>query len=350
MKNRFSLLPDLAITAPIILIICLSVLVLYSSDPSLALQQAIFAIVGLIIYGFLSLLNFEFIERSIYPSLIFVVILLIFTYIIGLETRGSIRWIPIGPIHFQPSELAKPIIALSLALFWKTRETSWKNLIISFLIISPSLFLIFKQPDLGTTLTILAIWVFGLIGANLSTIKFFILGLFGVAMVPVLNLFLKDYQKDRLLNFLSPTMDPLGAGYNVIQSTIAVGSGQLMGRGLGHGTQSRLQFLPEFKTDFMFASVAEEFGLLGTGMILVLYGILLFRGLKIILNTKSRFYQVLVFSSLGLIFFQTVVNIGMNIGIMPVTGITLPLISYGGSSMISTLIMLSFITSASRNS
>ncbi len=350
MIKKFSLLPDVVITVSIIFIICLSILVLYSSDPELALQQAVFASFGLIIYLFLTMINFEYLGRFFYPSYLIIIGLLVLTYLIGLETRGSLRWIPLGVFQFQPSELAKPMIALVLAYFWQTRLTSWRNLFLSLLIILPSLFLIFQQPDLGTSLTILALWFFGLIGANLSNFKLVSLIGLGVVMVPILNLFLHDYQKTRLLNFLSPTQDPLGAGYNVIQSTIAVGSGGILGRGLGHGTQSRLRFLPEFRTDFMFASVAEEFGLLGGALILVLYGLIIYRSLLVLCKIKSRFYQVLVFSSVGLIFFQVTVNIGMNIGIMPVTGITLPLLSYGGSSLISTLILLSFISSAAKNS
>ena len=172
--------------------------------------------------------------------------------------------------------------------------------------------------------------------------------LVSILTAPVLWFFLKDYQKERIFSFLSPAQDPLGMGYNAIQSMIAVGSGQILGRGLGRGTQSRLQFLPEFRTDFIFASIAEELGLLGSAIVLSLYGTIFFRSFKIMSETEDRFQNLLVIGVIGMLFFQVAVNIGMNIGIVPVTGITLPLLSYGGSSLITTLISLSFVASVAK--
>lgn len=206
----------------------------------------------------------------------------------------------------------------------------------------------FRQPDLGTTLTLAAIWVFALIGGNISLIKMGLMGFITLPFIYLGSFFLKDYQKDRILSFLSPNHDPLGTGYNVIQSTIAVGSGQVMGRGLGRGTQSRLQFLPEFRTDFVFASMAEEFGLIGSVIVLGLYGWMMVRCIIVSSDITERFGTVVVYGVLGMLFFQTVVNVGMNTGVMPVTGITLPLLSYGGSSLIGTLISLGLVASCIR--
>jgi rod shape determining protein RodA len=201
---------------------------------------------------------------------------------------------------------------------------------------------------LGTALTLLFIWLIMLFGANISLFKVFLMGVMAVIIIPLSWNFLKQYQKDRIMTFLNPTQDPLGVGYNVIQSMIAVGSGQIFGRGLGHGTQSRLQFLPEFRTDFIFASIAEELGLFGALLMFVLYGVILLRALRIAYLCNNLFGTLLIFGGMGMFLFQTVVNVGMNMGILPITGITLPLISYGGSSLITTMICLGFIASVGR--
>ncbi|MDO8571019.1 MAG: rod shape-determining protein RodA [Candidatus Daviesbacteria bacterium] len=348
MSGKSSFIPDILITLPAILLISLGVLVIYSSDPRMAVQQAILALIGISIYFILSNFDFESLGPYINYSYIFILLLLIIVFIIGIETRGSLRWISIGFLQIQPSELAKPIVILFLAQFWTSNKTTWKNILKSFLYILPLILLVFKQPDLGTTLTIAFIWIIMLFGANISLLKIVIMASFTFLMAPVFWFFLKSYQKERIATFLSPSADPLGTGYNVIQSMIAVGSGQSFGRGLGRGTQSRLQFLPEFRTDFIFASIAEELGFFGSLIVLSLYGMIFFRSLKIVSIIRNRFQSLIIIGVIGMFFFQVIVNIGMNIGIVPVTGITLPLLSYGGSSLISTLIALSFIASASR--
>lgn len=348
MTNRNSFLPDLVLTLPIILLLCLGILVIYSSDVQLALQQSIIALIGLFIFWCLSFINFEFYGQFSKYLYFLVLILLVIVFVLGIETRGSVRWISLGDYRLQPSELAKPILILYLAQFWSANFPSWKNIAKSLLIALPVAGLIFKQPDLGTALTVMAIWLMMLIGANISFFKITVMALISLISAPIGWFFLKDYQKFRFLSFLSPEKDPLGSGYNVIQSTIAVGSGLLSGRGLGRGTQSRLQFLPEFRTDFIFASIAEEFGLLGSVIVLILYGIIFSRSLFLILKSTSRYNSLLIFGVLGMLFSQTIINIGMNIGILPVTGITLPLLSYGGSSLLATLICLGFIASVSR--
>lgn len=350
MTKNLSLLPDLILTLPVILLLSLSILVIYSSDPNLAIQQFIFAILGLISFLFLSLVNFEHLSRGVWISYALIIVLLVITFIVGYETRGSYRWIPLGEIQFQPSEFAKPVLILVLAHFWRQRVGSWINIGKSLLLVLPILVLVFQQPDLGTTLTLISIWGAMLIGANISTLKIFIMTLTTAPLVYLASFLLKDYQKERILSFLTPTHDPLGIGYNVIQSTIAVGSGQIFGRGLGRGTQSRLQFLPEFRTDFVFASIAEEFGFLGSMIVLGLYGILFGRCLSLVATIASRFGGLVIVGTVGMLFFQTVVNIGMNIGLLPITGITLPLLSYGGSSLLSTLICLSLVASITRYS
>lgn len=341
-------LPDPILSLTIFLLLSLGILIIYSSDSRLAIQQGIFALIGLSIYWFLSLIDFEAFNGYVKYLYIAVLFLLVVVFFLGFETRGSLRWIPLAGFQFQPSEFAKPILILFLAKFWSSNVATWKNIGLSLLIALPLLGLIFKQPDLGTALTLLAIWLIMLVGSNISALKLSLMGVGMLILAPIVWLILKDYQKQRISSFLSPTQDPLGVGYNVIQSTIAVGSGELLGRGLGRGTQSRLQFLPEYKTDFIFASIAEEFGFVGSMLVLVLYGLFIARALRIISISKSRFGNLLILGVLGMLFFQITVNVGMNIGLVPITGITLPLLSYGGSSLISTLICLSFIASVER--
>ncbi|MCL4366886.1 rod shape-determining protein RodA [Patescibacteria group bacterium] len=347
MFSKYSTVPDLVITVPAVLLLSLGILVIYSSDPKLALQQALFALVGLVIYWLCSIMDFSAYQKLIDYLYYVILILLVIVLGIGFETRGSVRWIPLGLLNLQPSELAKPVLILFLAKFWSVRLPSWQNIGKSLLWVLPMLILIFRQPDLGTTLTILMIWILMLVAANVSLLKFVVMTGGMVIIAPMIWFFMKDYQRVRLLGFLSPDKDPLGIGYNVIQATIAVGSGEILGRGLGRGTQSRLQFLPEYRTDFIFASIAEEFGFIGSIIVLFLYGLVIFRSLSLV-RLADRFSSLLIMGVLGMLFFQIVVNMGMNVGIVPITGITLPLISYGGSSLLATMISLGFIASTSR--
>lgn len=339
---------NLPITLIIILLLSIGILVIYSSSPQLAIQQGIFAMVGLIFYFLISQINYHMLQGLVKPSYILIILLLVFVFILGIETRGVIRWIPLGIFNIQPSEFAKPIAILTLATFWFVSLPTWMNLFRSIFILFPVLFLIFKQPDLGTTLTVCAVWFGVLFGSRVSIKKIFFIFLATLVFIPLGWYTLHDYQKSRITSFLSPTSDSLGIGYNLIQSTIAVGSGEIFGRGLGYGTQSRLKFLPEYRTDFIFATISEEFGFLGAVSILILFLILISYSLKI--AAGADYFGALI--SLGVaitIFFQTLVNIGMNIGVLPITGITLPLVSYGGSSLISTLISLGLVASVAKS-
>ena len=338
----------LPITLCSVLLLSISILVIYSSSPSLAFGQLIFALIGALFYFFISLANHDaFLKLSI-PLYIMIIALLLFVLILGIETRGSIRWIPIGGLNIQPSEFAKPILIIYLANFWLKAAPTWLNVLKSGLLLLPVLFLIFKQPDLGTTLTISAVWFGVLFASRVSLKKVLMVVLIIVFLIPASWFTLQDYQRLRITSFLSPETDPLGVGYNLIQSRVAVGSGQLFGRGLGYGTQSRLQFLPEYRTDFIFATIAEEFGFLGSMLLLLIYIFLIGYCLKI--SSSSNYDGSLLASGVAvMLLFQTTVNIGMNLGILPITGITLPLISYGGSSLISTMISLGLVASVARS-
>lgn len=328
-------------------LISIGILVIYSSSKELALQQLIFTIVGMASFFIVSQFEPYSIKNLINPLYILITFLLVIVLILGIETRGAVRWIPLGIFNIQPSEFAKPILILFLANFWSKKEPTWVNIFKSLFWSAPLIVLIFKQPDLGSALTLGAIWLGMLISARISLKKMIILGLVTIFVLPSGWLFLHDYQKQRITSFLTPESDPLGKGYNLIQSTIAVGSGEVIGRGLGRGTQSRLQFLPEFRTDFIFASIAEEMGFIGSILILSLYLFLLLYCLA--LAQKNIFFNFLVIMGvLSMLIFQIFVNVGMNVGILPITGITLPLISYGGSSLIATLLSLGFVSSATK--
>ncbi len=256
---------------------------------------------------------------------------------VGVSALGAQRWIQIGPISIQPSEFAKLVYIICLArlLCWQKLDLQkWRGLIyVAFFLLAPFV-LVLMQPDLGTSL------VFGAItlgGIYMAGVRLKLLGkIFGamVAMLPLAWVFvLKEYQKNRILVLFDPERDPFRTGYHVIQSKIAIGSGGLIGKGLFAGTQSQLNFLPENHTDFIFAVLGEELGLVGALLLLLLYFILLYRGVLIASSTKDPFGRYIAVGIVSMWLFQIFINIGMTIGIMPVTGIPLPFLSYGVSSL-----------------
>ncbi|MDP3758282.1 MAG: rod shape-determining protein RodA [Candidatus Daviesbacteria bacterium] len=337
------------ITLTSFLLVSIGILVIYSSSKELAIQQSVFTAIGLIFFFLVSQIELQSLKNLIKPLYFLILIMLVVVLIFGIETRGSLRWIPLGIFNIQASEFAKPILIFFLAKFWSERAASWQNILKSLLYSSPLILLIFKQPDLGSVLTIISIWLGMLLAAQVSVKKLFILALIFTLIVPIGWSFLHDYQKERITSFLTPGSDPLGKGYNLIQSTIAVGSGEFLGRGLGRGTQSRLQFLPEFRTDFIFASIAEEMGFVGSVLILSLYLFLLAYFLRVAQRANNSFNLLVIIGVLSMFLFQVVVNIGMNVGLLPITGITLPLISYGGSSLIATFLSLGMVASCAGN-
>lgn len=340
--------PDLTITIPTILLLSLGILVIYTSSVQLAIIQAVVAGFGLILFFIISSIDWELLDQYLWIIYFLTLVLLIIVFIMGVETRGSVRWISFGSFNLQPSEFAKIALILILAKFWTNNIPTLINVFKSIILATPFLILVFNQPDLGTTIILGVIWITCLVAANASVQKILTVIVSSTIIIPIIWHFLKDYQKLRLTGFLSPEKDPLGVGYHVIQSTIAVGSGEIFGMGLGRGTQSRLQFLPEFRTDFIFAAIAEELGFLGSAVVLGLYCLIFIKGLKILQSGDSRFSNLVVIGVLGMLFSQIMINIGMNIGIMPITGITLPLLSYGGSSILVTLVCLGLLVSVGR--
>lgn len=309
-------------------------------------RQIIYFVLGLIIYFIVTLINYR-ILLSLSPWIyLTILLLLIVTFILGLETRGSTRWIDLGLINLQASEIAKPVLILFLSnYFIKNLPNSLKNISISFLIMIVPTFLIFKQPDLGNSIVLFLIWGGLIYIIGIRFLYILILSFFGLIAFPIGFSLLKGYQKERLLTFFNPNSDPLGSGYNVVQSIIAVGSGQLLGRGFGRGTQSHLNFLPEQQTDFIFATTAEELGFLGIFLILILFFFMLYRIINIASKSDSREGSLICYGSAIVIAVQLFINAGMNMGLLPITGITLPFVSFGGSSLISMMILLGLVNS-----
>ena len=266
-------------------------------------------------------------------------LLLIAVLVVGDEGKGAQRWLNLGIVRFQPSELMKIAVPLLVAAYIAERPlppSLFRIAVCLIMILIPSL-LISKQPDLGTSLLIA---ISGLIVIFLSGVsRRFIVGIIltATSALPVLWYVMHDYQKQRVLTFLNPESDPLGAGYHIIQSKIAIGSGGLFGRGWLEGTQSNLAFLPERSTDFIFSVIGEEFGLFGLGMMLLLYLFIAGRGLYIASQAQSSFARLLA-GSISLTFLVgVIVNVGMVTGLLPVVGVPLPLVSYGGTSMVTLL-------------
>jgi len=334
---------------PSILGIC-SVFVLFSIYPNGVISQLFFFIVGMGTFFYVSRLPFSFWKAVALPFYVFVIGLLLVTLVVGKTTKGSSRWLVIGPLHFQPSQLAVPAIALFLVTF--TQSYSMKSLVnvSKFAVLAAiPLVLIFLQPDLGTATVFfvisVAIYFFSGVGWK---------ELVGSALIFIVicaigwNFVLHDYQRDRIFSFRNPEEGTLSTAYNADQAKNAVGSGKVFGRGFGHGVLSALRFLPERQTDFFFASFAEEFGFVGSFMLLVLYLVFF---LQLLLKTRDMqgvFGKLLGVALLSMFIWQTTVNIGMNVGLLPITGITLPFLSYGGSSVVSLFLFLAILESVSR--
>jgi len=347
MNRRFFI--DWQLLIPVFILTASSLTILTSISPQLAASQLIFFITGLLLFFLISNLHYRIHFYLYIPYMFIALAFLLLPILFGAVTRGSIRWIQIGKFTLQSSEIIKPllIIIFSAFLAQKNIASSLKKLIIYLAIFSIPAFLIFKQPDLGSTLVVTAIWSAILFVSDIPLFYLISLLAFTVISSPLIWKFLADYQKQRLIVFLNPYADPKGAGYHMLQSIIAIGSGGIFGRGLGSGIQSQLRFLPENHTDFIFASLTEELGLIAAFFILAVFFFLLKRLLDISRTAPDKFSQLLAIGIFAMIFSQTVINIGMNLGILPITGITLPLVSYGGSSMLATMISLGFINNFS---
>ena len=303
-------------------------------------SQLLRMLVGLAVMVLAAQLPSVFFYRMAPLLFIFGLLLLIAVEFGGEIGGGARRWLDLGLVRFQPSELSKLVVPLMIAFYLAERPfpLPWKNLAVALGLILLPVALILRQPDLGTALLVMAS---GLAVVFLAGISWRLVSagmVLAVAMVPLAWHFMHDYQRGRVLTLLDPTRDPLGSGYHIIQSTIAIGSGGLFGKGWQNSSQSHLEFLPESSTDFIFAVFAEEFGLLGCGFLLLLYLALMLRGLQISVTASDGFGRLMAGAIVAIFCCYVVVNIGMVSGLLPVVGVPLPLISYGGSSLVTLLL------------
>ena len=348
---------DYILLISVILLSVLSVFVMYSTDGGEILFHTKNHFVKLAVFFplmiFVALFNIKFWHNLSYIIYLIVILLLIYVSFFGIKSSGSQRWMDLYLFVLQPSELMKVVIIMCLAKYFHRIKIENVNsftsiTIVLSIIIIPIIFVI-SQPDLGTSVLIalsglIILWLGGM------KIKYFIYSFITFLIsLPFIISFLKPYQKLRILTFLDPDRDPLGAGYQIIQSKIAIGSGGLNGKGFLKGTQSYLDFLPEKHTDFIFTLFSEEFGFIGSVGLLILYSIIIFRIVRIGAISRSNFARLFCFGYAFAIFIYIVVNLSMVLGLLPIVGSPLPIMSYGGSSMLATMIGFGIVLSAKIN-
>lgn len=348
-------------------IIILGLVALYSASyQNVRVSQKVFydqlfcAGIGIFIMFLLSHVDYRKFYDAGYILYVFNFFLLILVLIVGRHALGARRWIQIGGLSFQPSELTKLSLILMLGRYFSQRRPTlsfdlrssayilFRDLLVPFFFTLLPMIFIFKQPDLGTALLLFGIFIIMLFSSNLEYRN--IVGFLCVCLcvIPWAWKILKPYQRDRLLVFLNPNIDPLGAGYTIIQSKITVGSGQLLGKGWLSGTQNQLNFLPERHTDFIFSVIGEEWGLVGTLFLLFCYFVLINCGLRIAIQVNDKFGFFVTMGIVAILTLQVVINIGMVLGLCPVVGLTLPLISYGRTSFMIFSIMIGFLLNLSK--
>jgi rod shape determining protein RodA len=351
----------------VLLIMSAGLLTLYSASyDNLRVTGQVFydqvacAVLALIVMFILSRVPYRSFYDVAYPFYIINVLLLIFVLIAGRSALGATRWFNVAGVTFQPSEVSKIAVILMLGryfskrnpkLSFSTRSSFYalgRDLLYPLFLMMLSFVFIFKQPDLGTAILVFGIFLIMVYASGIEWKPFAsFLGLCALLMWPLWHM-LKPYQKDRLLVFMNPNIDPLGAGYTIIQSRIAIGSGQVFGKGWFAGTQNQLNFLPERHTDFIFAVIGEEWGLVGTLFLLGCYFMLIYTGIVIAGRIKDKFGYLVAVGVVSILTLQVVINMSMTMGLSPVVGITLPFVSYGRTSFMVFAIMMGFLLNLSR--
>lgn len=340
------------------LIIALGVVNLYSASygfqstgAPVYIKQIYWALLGMGVITFILFIDYHYLDNMAYFLYSIGIVLLGLVLVVGSTKGGSQRWINLGFFNLQPSEVVKVIVLIALAKYFSKREypngLGFRELVGPALLVGAPFLLILKQPDLGTSLHLAFACVSVLFFLKIKPYVMATLGVSAAVAMPFAWNFLKEYQRKRIVTFLNPEQDPLGAGYHIIQSKIAVGSGQFWGKGFLKGTQNQLRFLPERHTDFAFSVFAEEWGFFGSVVLLALFLLLVISGLRIVRRSQDRFGALLALGLISLIFWQFLINICMVTGLMPVVGIPLPFISYGGSSLITTMIAVGILLNIS---
>lgn len=322
-------------------------------------RQAVWFLMGLVFFIFMSNFNYRRLWDMTYVLYAAVLFLLFLVFVLGVVRLGAQRWLKFLWFNFQPSEIAKLVSVIFLARYFSRKSFDdidlmthrfgiFRGVVIPFFFIAMPMGLIIEQPDLGSALMLLFIFIAMLYFGGVRLKYIILLLLVFVLSLPVFWHFLKEYQKDRLLVFINPNIDPLGAGYTIIQAKIAIGSGGFFGKGLLGGTQSQLHFLPESHTDFIFSTFTEEWGLFGSSVLFLLYFLLIYHGVRIALRTSDYFGRLLALGISFALGIQVFINIAMNMGFAPVVGLPLPLMSYGGSSIFVTFIALGILVNIDR--
>jgi rod shape determining protein RodA len=336
----------------VIILVVISIFSLFtilSIQPDLFRSQLTYICVGFLAYFIVSRINpsyFQAFSREFYLASF---ILLLITYFWGNLVKGSVRWIDFGFFRFQPSEIIKPFLIIYFADRFSKQVVEKKMFITNLIFFLALAGIIFKQPDLGNVIVYSSIYFSMLLFSKIKMRQVVIFIGSIVVITPIFFSLLKPYQISRLTSFANPELDPQGTAYHQIQSVVTVGSGGLTGRGIGKGTQTHLLFLPEKQTDFIFASYSEEFGFIGNMLLLLCYFTLFIKILNLVARSKNGFDRLFLIGVFAYIFFQSMIHIGMNIGILPVTGVTLPLFSAGGSSIASVLFTLGMVAYYEKN-
>lgn len=349
MNRHFKI--DFWLLTPVFVLILISLTTLASINPIYLHNQ----IISLAIASFIFIILIQ-IDAKTYinlgkPIYFISIIALLIILIIGIESRGAVRWIEAFGMRFQLSEILKPFLSIALASHIAvSKHYSFKKYLRLYILLLPVVLFIYYQPDLGNALIYVCVFILTLlvIGYPVRWLGYIMLPL--ILTMPFLWNFLHEYQRQRLLTFIYPSHDPLGSSYNSIQAVIAIGSGMFIGKGLGEGTQSVLRFLPERQTDFIFAALSEDMGFIGALIIIIAFTVLLYRIYHIYINSEGHYEKTFLVCAFFFIGLQYVINIGMNLKLLPIVGITLPFISFGGSSLVANAIFLAIITSISNSS
>ncbi len=345
------------VLTPVLLLTAFGGLVLYSAGGGAMepFAKSHFIRFGLftVMTGIIAAMPREAVRVLTYPAYLAVLLMLLGVEIVGQVGGGSQRWLEFGPVRIQPSEIMKPAVVLAMARFYETLPNgmigTWRSLVPSGMLIVMPISLVLMQPDLGTSVAIAFGGVVVMFLAGLPLWWFLLAGGAAVAGAPLVYFFaLRDYQRARVTTFLDPESDPLGAGYHIAQSKIAIGSGGWFGKGFNNGTQSHLEYLPEPHTDFVFSTMAEEWGLMGGLFVLAMYGLILRWGMQVAGESRDRFCALLAAGATATIFFYIAINLLMVMGLAPAKGIPLPWMSHGGSSMMTNMICIGLLMMVNR--
>ncbi len=344
---------DWVLTSALLLLVSVSLAMLLSTDQGdqlispLFLRQSVSLALGATVYFLVSLFPYHLLRRYAVTIYLLGLVVMVAVSRLGSVIHGTVSRLEFMGVQIQPSEFMKVALAVVLAwLFAKFRPESRRPFVLSFLLVGLAAAIVVMEPDVGVATLMLLLWAGLIIFMGISWRTVVLLGLGGAAgFAAAWRWLFAAYQKARLITFVNPKGDPLGAGYSVTQSIIALGSGHVFGRGLGHGPQSQLKFLPERHTDFILASIGEELGFIGVMLVVILYVILLWRIMQIGRITRDAFGQYLAVGAFLLLLISFFVSAGMSMGLLPVTGIPLPLLSYGGSNLVSTLILIGIVQS-----